>query len=266
MAIMNVTYKSYALRRYVDFKVILPIEDTTNFQVEPKGKPEKFKTIYLLHGYTGNCSDWLMSSRISKLARDRNLAIVMPSGENSFYEDDEKTGNLYGVFVGKELVEVTRKMFPLSTKKEDTIVAGLSMGGFGSLLLGSRFSQTFGSIICLSAGFLLDDILNETIKADEVRETKKQLLQLLGDESECSENSNKHPVYHVKKSIALNQMPSVYMACGTGDFLYDNACKTRDRLIELGAQVTWQEGEGEHTWIFWDEYIEKALDWLKNND
>lgn len=265
MAVMNVTYKSYELKRYIDFKVILPIEDTTKLTSNPK-KPEKFKTIYLLHGYTGNCSDWLMSSRISKLARDRNLAIVMPSGENSFYEDDEKTGNNFGLFIGRELIEVTRKMFPLSTKKEDTVVAGLSMGGFGSLLIGSRFANTFGKIICLSAGFLFEEILFGNITNDEVSETKNRLEYILGDDLTLGEASQKHPVYHIKKAIESNIMPNVYMACGSEDFLYENAVKTRERLIELGVNVTWQEGQGEHTWIFWDAFIEKALIWLEEND
>lgn len=49
----------------------------------------------------------------------------MPSGENRFYLDDEKSGELYGEFIGKELVEFTRKLFPLSDKREDTFIAGL---------------------------------------------------------------------------------------------------------------------------------------------
>lgn len=51
---------------------------------------------------------------------------MMPSGENMFYVDQEHTHNHYSQFIGEELVEMTRAMFPLSHKKEDTFSAGLS--------------------------------------------------------------------------------------------------------------------------------------------
>lgn len=57
----------------------------------------------------------------------------MPSGDNAFYIDQPKMNNNYGEFIGRELVELTRKMFPLSDKREDTYIGGLSMGGYGAL-------------------------------------------------------------------------------------------------------------------------------------
>ena len=51
-----------------------------------------------------------------RYAEEHDLAVVMPSGDNSFYVDHPEAMNNYGKFVGKELVELTRKMFPLSRK------------------------------------------------------------------------------------------------------------------------------------------------------
>ena len=97
-------------------------------------------TLYLLHGYTGNQVDWLYRSDIEKWAMQHGYAVIMPSGGNSFYLDNETTGERYGVFIGEELVEVTRKMFPLSHKREDTVIAGLSMGGYGAIRNGLRYA------------------------------------------------------------------------------------------------------------------------------
>lgn len=262
MAVMDMTYKSYCLKRYVDIKVILPIEDTRNYDPDPKDKPECFKTLYLLHGFSGNSSDWLYGSRIFKLARDHNLAVVMPSGENSFYEDQEKTGMLYGSYIGKELVDITRKMFPLSSKREDTFIGGLSMGGFGSLLLGARFHDTFGAIFALSGGFLIDDIV-ELKPGEQLRDTLhyEALEWTFGNLSELK-GSEKDPLEHVRRALEKNRMPRLYLACGTEDFLYSSNQKMRDTLYDMGVSVTWEEGHGEHEWIFWDEYIEKSIDWL----
>ena len=70
----------------------------------------------------------------SRFANERGLCVVMPSGENMFYVDQEHTHNHYSQFIGEELVEMTRAMFPLSHKKEDTFIAGLSMGGYGAIV------------------------------------------------------------------------------------------------------------------------------------
>lgn len=78
----------------------------------------------------------------------------MPSGENRFYLDDEKSGELYGEFIGKELVEFTRKLFPLSDKREDTFIAGLSMGGYGAIRNGLKYAENFGCVIGLSAALV----------------------------------------------------------------------------------------------------------------
>ncbi len=82
-----------------------------------------------IYGLCERNTDW-------RWAEEKNLAVIMPSGDNQFYIDKEDTEEYYGEYVGKELVEFTRKMFPLSEKKEDTFIAGLSMGGYGALING----------------------------------------------------------------------------------------------------------------------------------
>ena len=148
MALIQLNYVSNALQRTVPVQVILPVDKLT-----PDGRlpaPKKFKTLYLLHGYLGNYTDWVSGTRIQRWAEERDLAVVMPSGDNAFYVDRPVTGNNYGSFVGEELVEITRRMFPLSDKREDTFIGGLSMGGYGALRNGLKYHETFGAIISLS--------------------------------------------------------------------------------------------------------------------
>ena len=95
-------------------------------------------------------------TRIQAWAEANDLAVIMPSGENRFYLDDEKSGELYGEFIGKELVEFTRKLFPLSDKREDTFIAGLSMGGYGAIRNGLKYAENFGCVIGLSAALVHD--------------------------------------------------------------------------------------------------------------
>lgn len=264
MAVMNVTYMSTCLKRYVDFKVILPIEQTGDPIANYKNKPDKFKTVYLLHGFSGNSSDWLINSRISKIARDRNIAVVMPSGENSFYVDHEKRGIYYGSFVGEELVNATRKMFPLSNSKEDTFIAGLSMGGFGSLLVGCQFAETFGGIISLSGGFVLEDILQDKQPDYLNANTREYYESVFGDLNEVL-GSNKDPLAVASKAKKQGYVPLIYMACGSEDYLFERCKETKNALLKSDIEVKWIQDKGAHDWVFWDKYIEKSIDWMLEN-
>ena len=87
--------------------------------------------LYLLHGIFGSYTDWVNGTLHSGVGGE-TTSVIMPSGENRFYLDDEKSGELYGEFIGKELVEFTESCFPLSTSA-DTFIAGLSMGSYGTV-------------------------------------------------------------------------------------------------------------------------------------
>ena len=127
MALIQVNYMSRALFRIVPLNVILPADkfdaDTDRYVQQ---KDRKYKTLYLLHGLLGNYTDWVSQTRIQKWAEEKDLAVVMPSGDNSFYFRSRTPWNDYETFIGEELIEMTRRMFPLSERREDTFIAGQS--------------------------------------------------------------------------------------------------------------------------------------------
>ena len=125
MAFVEVNFFSQALLRQTTFRAIIPCD---KMYFDGRIRQEKpFKTLYLLHGVFGDCTDWINGTRIQRWAQDRNLAVIMPSGENKFYVDHEKSTDKFSQYI-KELVLVSRNMFHLSHKREDTFIAGLSMG------------------------------------------------------------------------------------------------------------------------------------------
>ncbi len=119
MAVIQMTFFSQKLMRTVPAVVILPA-DKWNDKGETAEEGKLYSTLYLLHGVFGSCTDWLYNTRIQQYAEEHDLAVVMPSGENAFYVDQEKMHNLYGEYIGEELINITRRMFPLSQKREDT--------------------------------------------------------------------------------------------------------------------------------------------------
>ena len=254
MAIITVEYLSKALKRNVTYKIVLP-NDNLDSKNEYIKNPKKFKTLYLLNGYYGNCSDWLYYSRIEVYARENNLCVVMPSGENSFYVDALSGDNNYSEFIGKELVMKTREIFPLSNKKEDTFIGGLSMGGYGAIINGLKYNDTFGYVIGLSNATNMFNEYTNTFYNEE----------FIFKDIESARNSSLNPKYFIDNCDNIKALPKFYMACGLQDDLYKCNVDLKDYFVSKGLDVVWDETDGTHNWYFWDSQILKAIKLLPLN-
>ncbi len=264
MAVFQIDFMAESLGRTVPIIVILPT-DKVYFPGMPRreeGKP--YKTLYLLHGVIGDCTDWLYGTRIRRWAEERDLCVVMPSGDNAMYLDQPWNGNLYSEYIGRELVEFTRKTFPLSHKREDTFIGGLSMGGYGAVYNGLKYNETFGAIIGLSSAFVVDE--NMPVEVPEPRfpvERNEVKMHLYGHDLEEAARSDKNVLVLVSRLVKeKTEFPKIYLACGEDDFLKEKNDRFVAHLKENDVEYTYETGPGSHEWDFWDTYIKKALDWL----
>ena len=257
MAILTIDYSSAALRRRTQFTAVLPVDSLKPDYSDYKDHEFKtFKTLYLLHGYSGDCTDWLTHCNTKNWATKYNCAVIMPSGENSMYVDHPADKAMYGEMIGKEIVEISRKMFPLSHKREDTFLAGLSMGGFGTLSNGIKYRDTFSYIASLSGGNR-SFMYPETVKDGN-------LPNAFGD-IEKAINSDMNPTFvleNLKKEGRLNEVPKIWISCGSKDGGYEHNKEYRDYLMSLGLDVTWDELPLAHEWAFWSDQLEKLGSWL----
>ncbi|WP_322170680.1 alpha/beta hydrolase [Acutalibacter caecimuris] len=260
MAIIQCNFFSKSLMRTVPIQVVLPTDKMVfPGQSQPEEKP--FKTLYLLHGIFGNYTDWVSGTRLQAWAQDRDLAVVMPSGDNSFYVDNRKTSALYGSFIAKDLVEFTRRSFPLSRKREDTFIGGLSMGGFGAIVNGLQHPETFGRVVGLSAALILDSARLNAAYTDNLMTNRGYYESVFGDLDKVLGGENDYTAL-AERVAGRADAPRFYLACGTEDGLIAPNRVFKDKLQSLGYDVTWVEGPGVHDWKFWDEYILKAMEWL----
>ena len=253
MSLIQAEFKSETLKRTVTFNVILPSEKFRG----------PYPTLYLLHGLTDNYNGWLSYSRIRLWAEESGLAVVMPSGENSFYMDIlVKDGCLgdFGEYVGRELVDVTRELFPLSSKREDTFIGGLSMGGFGACRNALKYCDTFGKAAVLSGALHFYECPASWV------ETEGNMIGELKNFGNLEEtrHSDRNPRYLMEeiRKDPDKQFPAFYIACGLQDDLLEANRSIAKALSDAGADVTYEEGEGFHDWNFWDTYIQHVLQWL----
>lgn len=260
MAIIQADFFSKVLMRRVPIMAVLPTDRVVQDEYE-EIPPKGYKTMYLLHGITDNDTDWLTGTRIKLWATERNMAVIMPSGDNSFYIDTP-SGSDYGEYIGRELVEQTRRMFPLSRIREDTFLAGQSMGGFGAIRNGLKYHNTFGSIIALSAALhIFEPGYNHSAQ------DSPKTLGPFGDINKASV-SDKNPRVLVQELVRKRKedpstlIPRIYMDCGRQDFLHAANMTFLQYLKENDMDVTYQDDNGIHGWDYWDKRMPYALDWL----
>lgn len=265
MALLQIDYLSEALSRIVTVHMYLPSDTQPEFADGNPHYKRATKTLYLLHGFSGNSTDWVTGSNAMDISRKYNLAIVMPSGENSFYLNRKGTGMSYETFIVEELFHYITSNFGLSKAPEDNFIGGLSMGGFGALRLGAKYNKKYGAIFGLSSAMIIKDIVDLT--PEKAENMAAQIADyyyyrsVFGDLSQLEE-SDSNPEFIIKNKVLQNEKLSpVFMACGTEDFLIEHNRKYRDFLKEMNVDITYKESEGIHDWKFWTEYLEPAVIW-----
>ncbi|MCR5032297.1 MAG: esterase family protein [Lachnospiraceae bacterium] len=262
MALAQVEILSTSLNRTVSVAVIIP-SDALNGEMFVNKPDHKFKTLFLLNGFFGNHMDWVTYSNIARYAQEANIAVVMPGGENSFYVDWDLPNSRYSRFIGEELPELMRRMFPLSRKRADTYIGGLSMGGFGAMRIGLKYADTFSAIIALSSALHLMELPED----HPDRKMIAQEFKYFGDWDQAVK-SDKNPAVCLEQLIQqvegnISQFPDVYMACGLQDTLLEGNRSFKEKLEKAGVMVTYEEGDGGHEWDYWDKHIRYALtEWL----
>lgn len=260
MAVLSGSFQSRELFRKVSFTAIIPTSTRSIYEskLEDEEENQPLKTLYLLNGWDGNHEDWLHNTRIAELAIKYHVAIIMPDGQNSFYTN-HPNGDNYGHYIGEELVEETRKLFHLSSKKEDTAIGGLSMGGYGALRNGLGYADTFGTIIALS-----NKVLTKSSKEHfDAAYSIYQRLQAIAGTDRAEKMPDEMDIeYLILKALEQEQKPQLYLACGTEDDIFQENQELHCFLVKNGYEHQYIETPGKHDWDFWNKTIEDSMEWL----
>ena len=259
MASGRMEFHADTIMQHANFAFVLPNDVNMEEVDEPRHYERPPKSLILLHGLTGTDTDWLFGGVAQDLAVRFNLAVFMPTAGNFFYLDRGYTGGNWGSFVGEEFPAYIRSTFGHCLRREDTIIGGLSMGGYGAIHTALAFPGNFSACIALSSALRLHEFA-----ADDVPGIipTAMVRDIFGDPKELLASDKNPEVLFDKVSEAGAGLPRIYMACGTEDHLLDANRSFASFLRQRGADYRFEEGPGAHTWRFWNEYIVHGLDWL----
>lgn len=249
MALITLKFYSEALQMQTEVYVAIPQKNSNGeIGIGNNAGEGKYKCLYLLHGLSDDHTIWLRRTSIERYAADYGICVVMPCGGRSFYTD-MKYGAKYYTYIAKELPRVIGEFFNVSDKREDTFIAGLSMGGYGALKIALRENDRF----CAAAGL--------SSVADIYREDfKKSLVPVFGDNIEIPREDDLFSLVETKNNE--EQKPRLFMTIGTEDFMYKDNLRLKEKIEALDYDYTYTEAAGEHSWDFWDDKIQDALKWM----
>jgi len=256
VALIHTHFFSHALGMCAACEVVLPQR-----KAALRAAGEKYPVLWLLHGAGDDETSWIRRTCVERYAAKYGLALVMPMAQLSRYAD-MAYGQKFFTFIADELPGVVRDFFPLSDRREDNLIAGLSMGGAGSLRIGLSRPENYRAIGCLSAGFSNYELQNARTR-DPRRE--RQFWLALGDGNFAELEG---AALRLAEEIAQNggPAPAIYHTCGSEDYLRNNALAARDFFRNLPGDpfhYTFEEYPGGHEWQYWDEHVRDFLKWTQ---
>lgn len=253
MAFVKLQYKSMALTRGVTVNIFLPSDGISGTETELP-----YRTVYFLPGYSADSTEIMTYLGIRRECELKGIAVVIPDGYNSFYVDHMKRGTGFSAFVGRELVEVTRKFLPLSHRREDTYIGGISMGGYGALLNGLRFRDTFSKIAVLSPSADCFDLL---CGHPEMGFGEEIFSNTFGSREEYyAGDTNLEKFY---SETDKEEIPELFIACGEQDGLVLPAVERFEKkLSDCGIPYVSKGGQGSHELDYWERMLDPAFSFL----
>ena len=255
MALIKCDFYSETLGINTSMTVILPQQTTSQIGMKSVQSNKFYPTLFLLHGLSDDDSIWLRRTSIERYVSELGIAVVMPQVHRSFYTDMEH-GQRYWTFISEELPALARSFFPLSSKRQETFVAGLSMGGYGAFKLALRKPDMFSAAASLSGAM---NIMNFS-KRSGAPYHDYQLI--FGDRKVAGSDDD---LFTLLKKVDKGNapLPKLFQCCGTDDHLFEDNRAFNEACKKTAFDHIYIEDPGRmHSWDYWDERIQDVLKWL----
>ncbi len=255
--------KSAILNRSVKYTVYLPADYDYAERTYP--------VVYLLHGYTDDNTGWLQFGEINRYA-DQAIAagvippmiIIMPNADSSWYINSYDGKEKYEDFFIKEFMPSIEKTYRIKAEKRYRAVAGLSMGGYGTLMYSLKYPELFVAAAPLSAA-VFDD---EALLATPDNRYEEVFGQLYGRGLKGKDRLNKvwydNSALKIVESKSTEELKKVryWIDCGDDDFLSKGNSLLHILMIDKKVPHEYRVRDGAHNWTYWRTGITDALQFI----
>lgn len=243
---------SKLMGRQLSYNVILP----SGYDAD---KTSRFPVLYLLHGLFGSFDDWATKSNVREEASKFNFIIVMPEGENGWYVDSATNDkNKYESYITQELIPTIDRDFRTVDNANSRAIAGLSMGGYGSLKFGLKYPEKFGFAASMSGALNATSFSKEVLARLSFIKGSIDKAYGEGDTKTRLEND----IFKLAQNLneaQIKSTPFIYLDCGTEDSLIDTNQNFAKLLREKKIKHEFRQLPGGHDWKYWSRQIREVL-------
>lgn len=271
--VRTIQFHAESVGRDLKYNIILPNGYETS--------TERFPVLYLLHGLTSSYLSWPRLG-VPLYATNYPLIVVMPDVGNSWYinwkECDGGQKNAWEDCVIKDLIPHIDSTYRTVASRDGRAINGLSMGGYGAIVLGLRHPDLFCSIASHSGAlgfakaYRLDlergtppwgsdrppskgtnpPIDTPGFNTQEERTPRGKLFRTPAD---C----DAYDPFKLVLDVPPEQMPHIHIDCGTEDVLIYTAREFETLLRQNDIAFTYAESSGRHTPPYWFREIGNSM-------
>ncbi|MEQ1924316.1 MAG: alpha/beta hydrolase family protein [Pyrinomonadaceae bacterium] len=240
---------SKMMGREMPYRVVLPAG-------YDDAKEQRFAVIYLLHGLTGHYNNWIDATKVAAYALNHKFIIVTPEGDNGWYTDSvTKPADKYESYIVKELIPEIDAKFRTLANRDNRLITGLSMGGFGGVKFGLKYPEMFAI-----AGSFSGALGAASFTEKNAATAGRGIDAIMG--AEGGEWRAANDVFRLVRDLTpekIKALPFIYQSCGTEDFLIQNNREFMMLLVEKKVPHEYRQHPGVHNWVFWDDQIREFL-------
>lgn len=232
---------SRALGREMPYEVVLPAGYASS--------QRRYAVLYLLHGWQGDETNWVTLTHLVEIAGRYPLIVVTPRAANSWYVDSAThEADRYAEYIVHDLIADVDSHFRSIADAHERAVAGLSMGGYGALLLTLRHPGAFEFAASVSGAFAGSTGI-ETL----LPQLTPSLMDAFGPPNSATRRDNDMDALIAKAEPA--KTPYLFLECGTADPLLALNRHVVAELSDRNFAYEYHELPGAHTWTFWDNSL-----------
>ena len=241
------TFKSASLGQDRQYSILLPVGYSA-------AAPRRYPVLYLLHGKSGDHTDWSKRAPLREAVGSTPLIVVMPDGDDGWYLDWADGVHGYEGQIVRDLIPHVDATYRTLAAREGRAVAGLSMGGYGAFVLALRHPDLFVSAASQSGAVRFT-------REEWGREDVTKAMFGTGPENNRrrAENDVQELALVLRRTQPQWAGPALYLDCGVDDFLYDANARLRAFFREIDVPYEYHEGPGAHSWEFWSAHLPDQL-------
>lgn len=251
----NYRLNSKLMAREMPYRVIVPVKYKSE-------KERRYAVVYLLHGLTGHFDNWTNNSKLAEYAAKYNYLIVTPEGNNGWYSDSGSVAtDKYESYIVQELIPEIDRNFRTQTDRSQRAVAGLSMGGYGSLKFGLKYPEKFVLVGSFSGALQAASLTEKMLAPTGWKALTDSIVSTFGADDSLTRKAN--DIFKILREMPVENaknLPFMYVSCGTEDGLIATNREFSTLALEKKIPHEFRQLPGVHDWKFWDAQVKEFLE------